>query len=90
MFPINDQTTIGDSVGLSLFHEENNMSNYMAVLTGLGLPEQFYHYPNLMNRHVMSKERWDQTFNVGYATSWFNFENGLGNVMNWFGREAQF
>lgn len=88
--PIKNETGLKDIAGLSLFQEESNWTNYLAILAGLGLYEQYYHIPNLMRQFYMSMHRWDQTYNSGVLASAIVNDTTAGYVMQWFGREAEF
>lgn len=88
--PISPEVGLKDILGLNLFNESNNFTDYMAVLAGLGLPEQFYHKPNLKRQHVLSLATWDTwASKTNFALGFFHATTP-GVIINALSQEAAF
>ena len=68
--PITTDLSISDVIGLTAFDEDNNFTDYMAILGSLGLSEQYY-----------LSSRW----RLRRATTMMNFDSfwSSANFMNW-------
>jgi hypothetical protein len=89
--PITTEVGLKDAFGLNLFNEDTNFTDYMAVLAGLGLPEQFYRRPNLIRQWHLSRANWDAWFSM--TNFYANFVHGdflPGNLMNAVAMDANF
>lgn len=88
--PISAEISALDIFGMNMFNESNNFTDYMATLAGLGLPEQFYHFPNLKRQNILSQTNWDTWFSTT------NFDMKIvhgtlpGYIMNAVARDATF
>lgn len=89
--PITTEVGLKDAFGFNLFNEDNNFTDYMAVLAGLGLPEQFYRKANLIRQWHQSRANWDSWFTMtNFYANMIHGDFLPGNLMNGLAKDASF
>lgn len=68
--PISNEVSVFDALGLSMFDEDNNMTDYMAVLGSLGLSEQHYNSGKWRLRRARARQQFDSWLSVTNFAQW--------------------
>lgn len=86
--PISTDLTVSDLVGLTMFDEDNNYTDYLAVLASLGLSEQYYASSRWRIRRARSLQNFDTTFSVNALLSWGANDTTVGSLISIFARKG--
>lgn len=87
--PITNELGFGDLFGTTMFDEENNFTDYLAILGGLGVVEQYYNNPRWRLRRARSALRRSQFFSRENLTTRL-VNNFPGSILTELVREASF
>lgn len=62
--PISNEVSLADTLGFSQFDEDNNFTDYMAVLGSLGLSEQYYPDAKWRLKRARAKQNFDSWLSI--------------------------
>ena len=86
--PISAETSLKDIVGLNIFEEDNNFTDYMAVLTALGVSEQYYASSRWRLKLDLRAQNFE-TFNTwDNALTWMADDTLAGGIIGIFVRKG--
>lgn len=74
--PISNEIGLKDILGLTMFDEDNNFTDYMAVLGSLGLADQYFNRSRWRLRRAHSAQNVDSWFSASNFISW-----GVNNTL---------
>lgn len=80
--PITTDLTVSDFIGLTLFDEDTNFTDYMAILGSLGLSEQYYASSRWRLRRARINQRFDTFFTVDNFETYLYGNTTVGSIMS--------
>jgi len=86
--PITTDLSLTDLIGLSVIDEENNFTDYMAVLGSLGLADQYYFSSRWRLRKAQGLQNWASFLSVDHFLQWEINDTLPGNIVAAFARQG--
>jgi hypothetical protein len=87
--PITGELSIEDLLGLTIFDEDTNFTDYMAILGSLTLVEQYYADSRWRLRNAKVKQGIKTFFTIDHFLQWGLGEGQPGSIISVFARKGQ-
>lgn len=85
--PISTDVSMDDPIGLGMFDEDTNFTDYMAVLASLGLAEQYYTLPRWALKRARWSQDWDSYTSISNLAS-MTIDTTVGSMISGLSRGA--
>ena len=85
--PISTDLSVDEIIGLNMFDEDTNFTDYMAVLASLGLAEQYYDKPRWALKRARGAQNFENWLSVSNFANW-TIDTTVGSFISGVAKQA--